>query len=149
MEAFRRFDAWLIEKPYQGIVDFTKKKPAWWVEQCGFAMFVFGGARFLFEPEHSAGDYVTLVMNLIIAGMFFFFSRMPSMIKHLMGDQMLRVFLLVLFPFGITAAFSLPLFAGIAKVVVELAFVSAYYFAVCDTPRPRKKKEEKLVEATS
>lgn len=144
MSMLSKLDQWLIDRPFQGLVDLMQKDRAWWVEQCAYAVLItsVGSAMFRVEPA-----YVLLFGNLLVAACFVLSSRMPAALELMGGRKNVRLAMLVL------AVLTAPLLLkhGSAVFWMEmlngLAFTSVYYFAACKPPKPREPRR-KMARAT-
>jgi hypothetical protein len=145
MSIFDNIDSWLINKPYQGLVDWSQKKPEWWMEQCAFILIVASGISHALNPAGFTGWAIfTFMLDMVVAAVFFWYSKMPAAIRAGAMNQGLRLFMLSLSILGIVQAFKYPLVKMICDFFYELAFCSVYYFAACEPPTPRKKTEDRL-----
>lgn len=132
---------------YQAVIDFTQRKPAWWIEHCAYlyAVMCFLSFAFMFlSGAATYREYISLACGVLISTAFLCTARSPSFLVVIGGQQFFRVFifwaLLYSTVFMILAVgWSLEL---LFEAVTSLAFTSVYYFASCKPPAPPRRKEK-------
>lgn len=140
MSLIERVDLWLLERPYQWLVDASQRKPAWWVEQCAYAFLVFGAADVMMVSKGAAWWRYLMVFLIFIGALSIWLeAKIPSMMARSATAMRWRRFLLVLVSINtplivLREALWLPGFA------FGLALISSYYFAACKPPRPPERK---------
>lgn len=129
-----RIDAWIIERIYQQIVDWSQRKPAWFGRQVAIAQIIVVLLQPLFIP--SFGMY-TVALGLLAAGLCFYWARNDATFatNGRLGRWVgLRLFMLTLVFVGPIAD------VHPATNLRSLLCVSWFYFSACRPPKPREPK---------
>lgn len=141
----QRLDQWLIDTPYQGLINWSQRQPAWWVEQCAAAIAVCAITEAALKPELGAWEYFGLLLSLVLATGFFFYSRLPAVLVHAAKNDRFRRLILALTILGWAAmAISPKLKAGLSALSLasDVLPLSVWYFAACKPPKPREPRKK-------
>lgn len=127
---------------HQWIVDETERKPGWWAEQAIMASITLDIV--LRVATWSSGwDAVLLLLSLIIGAVLVHAARNEAFLKSLGESRGIRAFFLGLIAFQLFILFTEEkVVYNLMRVVSSIGMVSFYYFAACDAPRPKKRKEK-------
>ena len=143
MNPIHRLDRWLIDKPYQSIVDLTQRQPAWLVRQCALLTAVTTIMKFATLGGSAWVTALGMLALLAIAATTF----VHPIFAALGGQFWARAVMLASFAFdavllvlALYVADRIPasLLGRIAVgVIIDALCASCYYFAACKPPRPR------------
>lgn len=138
MNVFHRIDSWLIEGPYQAVVDLSQRKPVWWARQSLVANLVMVCIRAAaFSTEQSWKGYLIPAICAACSAVIWITTHSPVAFAATGQQRFFRLFLVVM-----TVPLLLGLVVGdpartLAGLLIHIAFMSFYYFAACKPPRPR------------
>jgi hypothetical protein len=152
MNTLQRIDARLVASAYQAVVDWSQRKAEWWVEHAAIAfsvsMLAEAGVRGWFTQP---GHLCLVVVMAVWAAVVLLSARIaPEALQLLLSPEWVR-----------RACFATTVLSDVLKAVTspepllvltvanDIAFLSVWYFAACEPPRPRKRTEPKLVPAGS
>lgn len=141
-------DQWLINNVYQKLVNTLNKEPHWCVEQCAFVIFMAAGLKCVMQP-FTPWALFGLVIEGMIGALFLFYSRQPILLKAMGQRPQFRILFLLLSMMGIwmNIMSDANIMLRLVRIAYEIAFVSVYYFAACNSPPPPKPRT-KLVPTT-
>jgi hypothetical protein len=142
MAGLERIDQWLIEVPYQGMVDWSGKTREWWAENAALAMvvsaWVEAGIR---GSVNQPFDLFIAVVMSIFAALVIAAARTKNGLSRLLCLPVVRHMVLVLTAIGTLVAMLHPDSMAFLTHANTLAYVSIFYFAACRPPRPRRRKQ--------
>lgn len=138
MSMLSRIDDWLIEGPYQAVVDFSQRQPAWWGRQCSIGYAVMSVLCFLVSPD----EVPWIRYSFLIAGGLMFariweVTSAQPIFAGMGRIRLLRLLLwlgLLLMLHGVSTRWRAQ---ALALSVGQVCVLSVYYFAACKPPRPR------------
>jgi hypothetical protein len=137
-------DTWVIGK-YQSLVNLTQLKPVWWIEQCAFIILLAAIGIHAIKPDGFIGwGLFGFIIKLACVTLFFWCSK-SAIALEVLNSLSLRLVILVLSIIGVTSSIMLIALTrgGLLKEIFEftydLAMCSAYYFAACKPPQPRRR----------
>jgi hypothetical protein len=146
--ALGSLDAALLAVPFQWLVDFSQRRREWWVEQCAYALLVFGIVRWVMRDHNGWATFV-LIINVCLSALFVAHARIPVLLSYLQAaGRTFRIILLVsemfLLGLAILGVFINPETSArfLLNVLSDFTFISIYYFAACEPPAPPRKREE-------
>ena len=150
MTKLESIDRWLIEGPYQGLVDRSGKAPEWWVENAAIAMAVSAWVETALRGWSTQPFelFVTVVMSifaaLVIAG-----ARVKNGLPRLLGSQLIRHMVLVLTAIGWLGVMLRAHPLAVLSFANAAAYLSIWYFTACKPPSNRKRKHMRLATVLS
>lgn len=138
MSVFHRIDSWLIEGPYQAVVDFSQRQPAWWGRQCAIGYLVMTCVHIAVRHGDQAWlDYVILAAALLAAPMQWLVTLLPAWFASMGESRFLRLSILAIALPDLLGLFGQNPAAWASDLLCHVAAVSYCYFAACKPPRPR------------
>jgi hypothetical protein len=127
---------------YQHIVDESEKKPGWWSEQSIMAATTLDIVIRVLNWS-SGWDAVMLLICMVVAAMLVKVARNEVFLKSISSNFSIRAFFLGLIAFQAFVMFtSDTMLYELMRMITSIFFVSYYYFACCENPRPKKRKEK-------
>ena len=132
---------------HQWIVDETEKKPTWWAEQVIWPAFTIDMVVRVLTWKSSWIDMLIMFFLLTFGALLITAARNESMLKQLGQSVAIRMMLLALLAFHIGTLFVAMRGVSMLYVVSGALTVSYYYFAACEAPRPKKRKQLVLQKA--
>ncbi|WP_407305818.1 hypothetical protein [Acinetobacter sp.] len=127
---------------YQWVVDASQKKPGWWAEQVMIGTTVID-IMLRVTGWNSGWDAVLLLMTLMFGTILIALARNEAMLETLgSSTTWIRPFFLGVNAFQLTHLIMAPTSRAALQLVSGLLFMSFYYFAACENPRPKKRKEK-------
>lgn len=138
MNIFQKADYFLISRIFQPIVDWSQKKPLWWMLQLAhFTTIVFimrASARF---PDRGVINVFTIggVLMMIV----FYATARSSRGQQIVAESFLtRMLFLFSALIDVTTLILLaPTFIYVSDMVYSLGIVSYTYFSCCKPPKPK------------
>lgn len=141
-------DRWIIDKPYQGLVNLLQRHPAWFVEQCAYVYFTTAVLQQMLRPEAlTTGNYIQMFVDLLLTALFIASSRIPVVLASVGEDKTIRILILLLTVVFAPSRFNLEPGLAAINLLNDLIFLSVYYFAACKPPPPPEPRT-KLVLTT-
>lgn len=146
MKIIAKLDAWLIARPYQGLIDLSGKSREWWMEQSALATFVGGLANggVLLATSRVPGWMVVLqaLAVLVMAASIFLDSREPIFLEKTGQLHGVRRSAMVIYAVsGVFEAIAPSASTG-PWIVLAAGLVSSFYFAACQPPKPREPRRK-------
>ena len=139
MSIISKIDKWLIEVLYQGIVDLSQRKPAWWARQCVIGSLVLEALRaVLFQPYATSETYwfwtALFVMCLFVLWLI---TASPAIFAVMGAQAWVRAPLVAILLIRAVVMVFAPTPSGAFNMMMDVVFGSVYFFAACHPPRPR------------
>ncbi len=130
-----RLDTWLIDNPYQGLVDISQRKPTWWAQQCVLGSLVMFVIQFVLFPQPGVWKpYAFLGVNTITLSVLWLATLSPALFAWIGAARPVRCFILVLL---LTNLYIDEPTRDVLVLFGNFGVTSVYYFAACKPPRPR------------
>lgn len=135
-----------VQKAHQWIVDESQKKPGWWAGQVAFAYAVLGIIGTLLSWGGGT-DIFLMAMFFFVAPMLIWAANQEIGLKMLASSRNSKTVLVVcsLYQLGVFVSKSSP--DRFLMFVSTSLLVSYFYFAACDNPKPKKRKEKMVLQA--
>lgn len=140
-------DRKLIEL-HQWIVDSTEKKPRVWAEQMGYGYTVTSIVHEVLKWE-SGWDAVLLLLALVVGAGMVIVSKNEVALKGMGQSTWIRPFLLAMNFVSIVTLIMGTKYSSVLGSLSGVLMLSYYYFAVCENPRPKKRKEKLVLKTAS
>lgn len=131
---------------HQWIVDTTEKKPTWCAEQSAYlnALVTIASSVITWED---GWDLALLCLMMIIAALLVFSTKNEAVFKRFSEAHWVRGLFIA---FTVINTFSLvqaPSGLGFLHLIGTVTMGMYYYFACCEAPRPKKRKEKVVLKA--
>lgn len=138
MNMLSRIDDWLIEGPYQAVVDLSQRQPAWWARQCVIGHLVMTCIRIAINPADQPWlNYAILGACLVVSPMQWLVTLLPSWFAGMGASRLTRLLLLGLALLRLLGLFGPNPAICILALLGDVVLMSFCYFAACKPPRPR------------
>lgn len=138
MSMLSRIDDWLIEGPYQSVVDLSQRKPEWWARQSLIANLMMAFIRVaVFSVELAWRDYLILTICAACSAGIWITTLSPAWFAGMGQARFFRLFLVGMAVTRLVALIGGDPVRSMAGLLNDLALMSVYYFAACKPPRPR------------
>ena len=134
---------------HQWIVDTSEKKPGWWAEQVIIPNTVVNIVSRVLRWEPDGWSSAMLVLTILVGALLVVAARNEAMLKTLGTGVWFRVFLVGITLYSIVLMILKPSGIHGLDIVATALATMYYYFAACENPRPKKRKEKKLVLRTT
>ena len=138
-----------IISAHQWIVDETERQPAWWVEQTAWA-FIAADIVAAALTWNSSWNILLAAMTLGVGALMIFASRNPAALAA--GAEKSMPWRMLFLALAAHNAFALFMQADVgraAHLLGTLLLTSCHYFAACQPPRPRKRRQHSTQRGTA
>lgn len=133
---------------HQWIVDESERKPAWWVEQLAWAFIAAQIAASAFTWK-GGWDVLWLAISLIFGTVTIIIARSPALLStSKMNSPSSRQLMLAISIYLIVGLLVNPDAGRFAHLLGMLLMTSWHYFAACEPPRPKKRRQTATQGAT-
>ena len=121
---------------YQLICDVLNRKPEWLCQQIAVLLAIVGISSLLAYKQPTFIMWFYFITVIIMAAVWYYQARnLPFLLKQ--ENPMWRIFWVI----GTVA--NLVTFEFVSPIIMDFLAASYLYFAACDDPPPRKRKEAK------
>jgi hypothetical protein len=126
---------------HQWIVDLFQRQPAWWVEQTAWA-FIAADIVAAALSWDSNWDIIIVLMTLGIGTSMIIASRNPALLASAATQaKPYRMMFLALLGYQLFILITTPVIDRLAHLLGTFLLTSCHYFAACQPPRPRKRRQ--------
>lgn len=132
---------------HQWIVDETERKPGWWGEQVLLPSTIVAIITRVIR-WNSGFDAVFLLLTLFVGAFGIMAARNEALFKQFGEAVWVRGVFLGLIAINVFALFVQFSGLNVLDIISCTLFASFYYFAACENPRPKKRKEKLVLSTT-
>lgn len=126
---------------HQWIVDESERKPAWWVEQLAWAFIAAEVAASAFTWE-GGWDILWLAISLGFGTVTIYIARSPALLStSRMNSPSSRKLMLAITTYLGVSLLLTPDAGRLAHFLGMFLMTSWHYFAACEPPRPKKRRQ--------
>lgn len=126
---------------HQWIVDESERKPAWWVEQTAWA-YIAADLTAVALAWDSGWDILVAAIGLALGAVLILTSRSDALMASAAAQWVsLRVMLVALTVYYTVRLVIAPEVGRAAHLLALVVLTSCHYFAACQPPRPRKRRQ--------
>jgi hypothetical protein len=143
MKPHARIDAFVLGV-YQVVVDWSGRKPGWWVEHAVLLWAVSVVLRIVLE-QFNPLSAVSLAATVGMVYVYLRVARSDAARAAFFGHMGVRLFTLCFAVAGLGLRLSGETVAATLGLMSDLGFLSTYYFGACKPPAPpRRRTQTKL-----
>lgn len=125
---------------FQWLVDESERQPSWWAEHAAWAGMAFGLVAYILASGNDVKLYWIGAL-FIVGALNIYACRVPSLLSAVGSGWYARVLLGALLAIRIFSFVVAPENWRAAYIANDALLLALLYFAACQPPRPRKRRQ--------